>query len=117
MTYAELAAVMLAAVGVMVTILGVIIALLAFVGRTQIKNDAHKIAEKTATNRITDFLGKDGKPSDGLRKILIERVDEILLTNPEVRAAAAQPASAIREAGENDDEVWGDENSDYGDDN
>jgi len=109
MSYAELAAVMLAAATLMITALGVMIAVIALVGRRQIKNDSHTIAEGTANARIKDILGEDGKPSDLLRSILIERVDEILLNGPKIRAGE-------NEVGVNDDNVWGDESSEYGDD-
>lgn len=108
MRYADLAAISLTAVSVMVTILAVFIAFLAFVGRNQIISEA----KRTAHEGVKTFLGEDGKPSAKLHKILMERVDEMFLSD-EFRKIMEERIDELKFRREKD---WGDEDSEYGDD-
>lgn len=128
MSYPELAATTLAAAALIVTALGVMVALMALVGRSQIIAEAKKVAE----NRVREFLGDDGKPSDELRGILADRVDEVLLTDKDLHKILTERVDEIilkhaemrltgdgTQSSENEDngnEDWGDPDSEYGDD-
>jgi hypothetical protein len=56
MKYEDLAAVLLSAVGVLVTVFGVILAILAFWGFGQMKTDAVKAAEVAGTNEVREQI-------------------------------------------------------------
>lgn len=98
MSYADLSAVMLSAVSVLVTILGVVVAIVAIWGYTHFKG----IAEDAARNHVnsemengklkehlevivTAFL-QQGFDSGQLRALLEAKVDQILISGPSQRA-------------------------------
>ena len=107
MTYADLAATSLTAVSVIVTALAVVIAVLAFYGRRQIKNEEQKIAHDS----VKSFLGEGGEPSEELRGILAERVDQMFLSD-EFRKILVERIDEVKFRREKD---WGDEDSEFGD--
>ena len=74
MTYNDLAALLLTAVAVLVTVLGVIVAIFAFYGFRAIRLDARRAAGAAGLKHVTDSLGTDGE----LRKILESRVDALI---------------------------------------
>ena len=98
MSYADLAAIMLSAVSVLVTVLGVFIAALAIWGYSQFRSIAQSAAKshvgselkdgelKTHIEKIIgDFLSTELK-AGSLRKLMEERVDHILFSGAAQRA-------------------------------
>jgi hypothetical protein len=98
MTYAELCAVMLSAVSVLVTILGVVVAIIAFWGYAHFKG----IAETTARDHVneqmakgtlreeletsvTRFMQHEFGDTGKLRALLEARVDQIIVSGPSQR--------------------------------
>jgi hypothetical protein len=115
MSYADMAALMLGAVGVLVTVLGVFMAILALWGYSQFKVAASSAAlqhvkSELEEGQLRDELKKllvqevikqmdDGK----LRKILEERADRFLISGPSIRANE-----------DDNDNPMGDEEKEYG---
>jgi phosphate/sulfate permease len=98
MSYAELSAIILSAVSVLVTILGVVVAILAIWGYSHFKNIAensaksHVAAEmedgslrKHLESSVTEFMQREFD-SGKLRSMLEARVDQILISGPSQRA-------------------------------
>ncbi len=94
-SYTDLAAVLLTAVGVLVTVLGVIFAIAAFWGFAELKRSAVNAAEAASIDHVREQI-KNGSVRDYLSKAVSEeiespqtearinkRVDEIVLGNPE----------------------------------
>ena len=98
MSYADLAAVMLGAVAVIVTVLGVFIAILAIYGYSQFRSMATAAASNHVANDLKDgklrteiekMVGKylsDELSSGNLRKMIERRVDGIVYSGAEDRA-------------------------------
>lgn len=115
MSYADMAALMLGAVGVLVTVLGVFMAILALWGYSQFKVAASNAAldhvkSELEEGQLRDELNKllvqevikqmdDGK----LRRILEERADRFLISGPSIRANE-----------DDNDNPMGDEEKEYG---
>lgn len=102
MTYTNMAATMLGAVAVLVTVLGVFIAVLAFWGYSQFRGVAKKSALKFMRQQmavggnlrvelegllVSEVIRKLDQPEGPLRDVLVQRVDEIIQTDAERRAA------------------------------
>ncbi|GAB5481993.1 MAG: hypothetical protein Pars92KO_17500 [Parasphingorhabdus sp.] len=93
--YLDLAAVMLAAAGVLVTVLGVIFAIAAFWGFSQLKQNAVSAAETEAINEvreqiengaIRDYISSAVQKeidSPRMETRIKRRVDEVVMGNPE----------------------------------
>lgn len=77
-TYADLAAIVLTAVAVLVAVMGVGMAILAFWGYTSLKTAVVKAAEDQLKQELR---------SGTLRKVLEDRVDEVVFRGAEDRAA------------------------------
>ena len=99
MSYADLAAVMLSAVSVLVTILGVIVAIVAIWGYSHFKGIAENSAKSQVSNElekgtlkqhlensVTSFMQREFGDSGKLRTLLEERVDQIIIAGPGQRA-------------------------------
>ena len=99
MTYAELTAVMLAAVSVLVTILGVVVAILAVWGYSNFKGIAESSARLQVSNEIesgrlkghleesvTSFMQREFADAGKLRRLLEEQIDRIIISGPGQRA-------------------------------
>lgn len=74
--YEDLAAVLLAAVGVLVAVFGVVLAILAFWGFSQLKKDSIKAAVTAALAKV-DQAVKDEIASPETERRIRERVDEV----------------------------------------
>lgn len=101
MKYEDLAAVLLSAVGVIVTAFGVILAILAFWGFRQMKAEAIKAAEAAGTQEVRDQtmsgplrdyiheeidkLIKAEIASEAMERRILDRVAEIVLGSPKDR--------------------------------
>lgn len=97
MQYADLAAVMLGAVAVLLTILGVFLAIFAIWGYSQFRSIVEGAAVRHASNSIREGELKDlveessvefmrsSFENGRLRRILEDRVDQIILRGPEER--------------------------------
>lgn len=105
MSYADLAATLLASTAVLVTILGVFVAILAIWGyvhfqrsikaaalsyiKDQIERGSiHTQLELMVTNHISEEMNK---PDGPLRHLLVERVDVILMNDAQLRAQTGEP--------------------------
>jgi hypothetical protein len=99
MSYAELSAVMLSAVSVLVTILGVIVAIIAIWGYAHFKGIAETSAKSQVSDEIehgtlkqhlessvTSFMQREFGDTGKLRALLEERVDQIIIAGPGQRA-------------------------------
>jgi ABC-type multidrug transport system fused ATPase/permease subunit len=99
MSYADLSAVMLSAVSVLVTILGVIVAIVAIWGYSHFKGIAETSAKSQVSNEIengalkhhlensvTSFMQREFGDAGKLRALLEERVDQIIIAGPGQRA-------------------------------
>jgi hypothetical protein len=114
MSYAELSAVMLAAVTVVVTVLGVIVAIIAIWGYAHFKGIAEKSAKTQVSTEIesgslkdhleasvTGFMQREFGDQGKLRALLEDRVDQIIISGPSQR----EKESAAKEAAQGDDDV------------
>lgn len=116
MTYPELAAVILTGVAVLVTVLGVFIAVLTVWGYSQFKS----IAQNAAKDHISDQL-KNGEirthieknvqgfleaefKSGNLRKLIEERVDYVIYSGAAERAETERKEENSEPAAEEDDD-------------
>jgi H+/Cl- antiporter ClcA len=99
MSYADLAATMLGAAGIILTTLGLVIGILALWGYSQFKNMVERSAiahvtrsvadgdlKKLVTQTSVDYIKADLDAGE-LRKIFEERLDKILVQGPEDRAS------------------------------
>jgi uncharacterized membrane protein len=78
MKYEDLAAVLLSAVGVIVAVVGVGLAILAFWGFAQLRRDSIKAAVNVAKQQV-DRLIREEIASPEMEKRIRNRVDQILL--------------------------------------
>ena len=99
MTYPDLAATLLAAVAVMVTVLGVFVAILAIWGYvhfrrstkaaalTYLKSEIQSgIIRQKLEELVVDYIVQEvGKPDGRLRGLLVERLDAIILNDAQNR--------------------------------
>jgi hypothetical protein len=99
--YEDLAAVLLSAVGVLVAVFGVILAILAFWGFNQLKADAVRVAEAAGTQEVReqvtsgplrdyihdeiDQIIKAELGSEAMEQRIVDRVAEIVLGSPKDR--------------------------------
>ena len=98
MTYADLSATVLTAVAVLVTTLGVFVAILAIWGYSQFRGIAkasaksHVDAElrsgqlKAHVEAVVTRFMSEGFDDGELRRLLESRVDQIILSGPEIRS-------------------------------
>lgn len=76
--YEDLAAVLLAAVGVIVAVFGVVLAILAFWGFSQLRKDSIKAAVTAALSRVDRAVREEIASPETERRIR-ERVDEVAM--------------------------------------
>jgi hypothetical protein len=111
MTYADMAAIMLGAVAVIVTVLGVFIAILAVWGYSQFRNMATSAASSHIDAQIKDgqlkvqietvinaYLDKELSSAGNLRKIIEERADFVVYSSAEQRAKAVEAEQVDEES-------------------
>lgn len=110
MTYPDLAALLLGGVAVMVTVLGVFVAILAIWGYVHFKRTTKAAALTYIKNELQDgsirgkleelvlehIADEVSKPDGQLRSLLIERLDAIILNNAQERAHV-QPDDEFKE--------------------
>jgi len=116
MTYTELAATLLSAVSVLVTILGVFVALLAIWGYSQFKSFAQSAAKEHVGSQLKDgeirthiegvvekFLTSEIQ-SENFRSLVDKRVDYVIYSGAEQRAGLQRKQAAKDELREDADE-------------
>lgn len=105
MSYADLITIMLTAVTVIITVLAVFIAILAVWGYSQFR----KMTEVASENHLNKILAdgpyatkientviqhvSDQMQSGELRKLLVERIDHIIITDASLRADSANSSN------------------------
>lgn len=99
MQYADVVSIMLTSVGVLVTVLGVGIAILALWGIRHMR----EVAKETARKHVKELLQDGGE----LRPLLETTVDSLAMRHAQSRKAHSSRKPA--------DNRWGDSDSEYGD--